>query len=125
MQHIRAATLNIEHCKSADSGVRRGKAALSGGCKSHPASAPAGSSRSSHGGNEVAEGRNASERRANLEKNNAQADPYFPGPQNRFVVGLDCSRSGLPQEQAGPVVTRFGFVGLDRPDRGLYTHRLK
>ena len=36
-------------------GVRRGKAALSSGCKPHPASAPAGSNRSSHGGNEVAE----------------------------------------------------------------------
>ena len=31
------------------------KAALSSGCKSHPANAPAGSNRSSHGGNEVAE----------------------------------------------------------------------
>jgi hypothetical protein len=36
-------------------GVRRDKAALSSGCKPHPATAPAGSSRSSHGGNEVAE----------------------------------------------------------------------
>jgi hypothetical protein len=36
-------------------GVRRAKAALSSGCKSHPANAPAGSNRSSHGGNEVAE----------------------------------------------------------------------
>ena len=36
-------------------GVRRVKAALSSGCKSHPATAPAGSNRSSHGGNEVAE----------------------------------------------------------------------
>jgi hypothetical protein len=38
-----------------DLGVRRAKAALSSGCKSHPAIAPAGSNRSSHGGNEVAE----------------------------------------------------------------------
>jgi hypothetical protein len=37
------------------SGVRREKAALSNGCKPHPAIAPAGSNRSSHGGNEVAE----------------------------------------------------------------------
>ena len=37
------------------SGVRRAKAALSSGCKAHPATAPAGSNRSSHGGNEVAE----------------------------------------------------------------------
>jgi hypothetical protein len=36
-------------------GVRREKAALSSGCKSHPATAPAGNNRSSHGGNEVAE----------------------------------------------------------------------
>src|ERR1700738_1978091 len=36
-------------------GVRRVKAALSSGCKSHPATAPAGSNRSSHGGDEMAE----------------------------------------------------------------------
>src|ERR1700732_1579468 len=36
-------------------GVRRDKAALSSGCKPHPANAPAGSNRSSYGGNEVAE----------------------------------------------------------------------
>ncbi len=36
-------------------GVRRGKAALSSGCKSHPAIAPAGSNRSSHRGDEMAE----------------------------------------------------------------------
>jgi hypothetical protein len=36
-------------------GVRRDKAALSRGCKSHPANAPAGSNRSSYGGDEVAE----------------------------------------------------------------------
>jgi hypothetical protein len=35
--------------------VRRDKAALSSGCKSHPANAPAGSNRSSHGGDEMAE----------------------------------------------------------------------
>ena len=38
-----------------DTGVRRDKAALSSGCEPHPATAPAGSNRSSHGGNEVAE----------------------------------------------------------------------
>jgi len=71
-------------------GVRRAKAALSSGCKPHPATAPAGSNRSSYGGDEIAEafgmratnwwqrecaGRNASERRASLEKDDAQADP--------------------------------------------------
>ena len=35
--------------------VRREKAALSSGCEPHPATAPAGSNRSSHGGNEMAE----------------------------------------------------------------------
>ena len=38
-----------------EAGVRRDKAALSSGCKSHPAIAPAGSSRSSYGGDEIAE----------------------------------------------------------------------
>ena len=41
--------------RTAKSPVRRGKAALSSGCKSHPATAPAGSNRSSHGGDEMAE----------------------------------------------------------------------
>ncbi len=36
-------------------GVRRGKAAFFSGCKSHPAIAPAGSNRSSHGGDKMAE----------------------------------------------------------------------
>jgi hypothetical protein len=36
-------------------GVRRDKAALSSGCKSHPATAPAGSNRSSYRGHEIAE----------------------------------------------------------------------
>jgi hypothetical protein len=40
---------------TSDLGVRRDKAALSSGCKSHPATAPAGSSRSSYGGDEIAE----------------------------------------------------------------------
>ncbi len=37
------------------SGVRRVKAALTSGCKPHPATAPAGSDRSSHGGDEMVE----------------------------------------------------------------------
>ena len=40
---------------ASEPGVRRDKAAFSSGCKPHPATAPAGSNRSSHGGNEVAE----------------------------------------------------------------------
>jgi hypothetical protein len=35
--------------------ISRDKAALSGGRKPHPATAPVGSNRSSHGGNEMAE----------------------------------------------------------------------
>src|SRR5665648_296462 len=46
----RACVVRMSGC-----GVRRDKAALSSGCKPHPATAPAGSNRSSHGGNEVAE----------------------------------------------------------------------
>ena len=45
----------VTECMSA-LGARRAKAAFFSGCKSHPATiAPAGSNRSSHGGNEVAE----------------------------------------------------------------------
>jgi hypothetical protein len=36
-------------------GVCRDKAALSSGCKAHPATAPAGSNRSRHGGDEMSE----------------------------------------------------------------------
>jgi hypothetical protein len=36
-------------------GVRRGKAVISSGCKTHPANAPAGSNRSSHGDDEMAQ----------------------------------------------------------------------
>ena len=36
-------------------GVRREKAALSSGCKPRPATAPAGSNRSRHGGDELSE----------------------------------------------------------------------
>jgi hypothetical protein len=36
-------------------GVPRDKVALSSGCEAHPANAPAGSIRSSYGGNEIAE----------------------------------------------------------------------
>jgi hypothetical protein len=41
--------------RTAALGVRRDKAALSSGCKPHPATAPAGSNRSRHGGDEVSE----------------------------------------------------------------------
>jgi len=74
-------------------GVRRAEAALSSGCKPHPATAPAGSNRSSHGGNvkpsiSVSQtGDSASvqaatrvKRRAILENDNAQVDPAtLPG----------------------------------------------
>jgi len=47
--------IKVNACLVSVWGVRRAKAALSSGCKSHPATAPAGSNRSSHGGNEMAE----------------------------------------------------------------------
>jgi hypothetical protein len=49
------APTDVAPVEIAHPGVRRAKAALSSGCKSRPAIAPAGSNRSSHGGNEVAE----------------------------------------------------------------------
>ena len=51
-------SLNTGHLSPQKSavGVRRAKAAFFSGCKSHPATiAPAGSNRSSHGGDEMAE----------------------------------------------------------------------
>ena len=38
-----------------DTGVRREKVALSSGCKPRPATAPAGSNRGRHGGDEMSE----------------------------------------------------------------------
>jgi hypothetical protein len=52
---LHAGQLIGEPSLPAASGVRRDKAAFSSGCKSHPATAPAGSNRSSYGGNEIAE----------------------------------------------------------------------
>src|SRR5260370_41279298 len=51
-----SAQLRRPRTRSATSAirVRREKAALSSGCKPHPATAPAGSNRSSPGGDEVA-----------------------------------------------------------------------
>src|ERR1700675_4936139 len=49
------ADVDVALGRRAAMGVRREKVALSSGCKSHPATAPAGSNRSSYGGNEVAE----------------------------------------------------------------------
>jgi predicted transcriptional regulator len=77
-------------------GVRRDKAALSSGCKSHPANAlqPEATGavmeetkwlKPSDSGSRIGDrrecvGRNASERRANLEKDDVQADPAaIPG----------------------------------------------
>jgi hypothetical protein len=51
----RSAELRTFAVQKAEVGVRREKVALSSGCKSRPATAPAGSNRSSYGGNEVAE----------------------------------------------------------------------
>jgi hypothetical protein len=50
-----ALTVRFWDKRMAEVGVRREKVALSSGCKSHPATAPAGSNRSSYGGNEMAE----------------------------------------------------------------------
>jgi len=52
--NVGSAAFNLAMPTSA-LGVRREKAALSSGCKSHPVTAPAGSNRSSHGGDEMAE----------------------------------------------------------------------
>ncbi len=53
--HVQASVASTVSLKWSALGVRRDKAALSSGCKSHPATAPAGSNRSSQEGNELAE----------------------------------------------------------------------
>jgi hypothetical protein len=53
--NLRSTSKIFIKLKMSACGVRRDKAALSSGCKSHPANAPAGSNRSSYGGDEVAE----------------------------------------------------------------------
>ena len=78
--------------------VRRAKARFSSGCKSRPAAfVPAGSNRSSCGGNETAEasgveghesdlastGRNVSERLAGLERRDVEADPWIRSQAGR------------------------------------------
>src|SRR6266481_5149015 len=116
------------------SGVRRDKAALSSGCKAHPATAPAGSSRSSQGGNELAEafgmrvtnwrqrecaGRNASERRASLEKDDAQADPTtLSGKAD--TTGEDERRvpSSLRRGSGDSMYTRKAHATREAPRRG-------
>jgi hypothetical protein len=55
LDHILLGDVGLRSYTMSPEGVRRAKAAFSSGCKSHPAIAPAGSNRSSHGGNEVAE----------------------------------------------------------------------
>src|SRR5271157_4279440 len=56
-ERVRSTQLRRPRSRSATSAirVRREKAALSSGCEPHPANAPAGSNRSSHGGDEMAE----------------------------------------------------------------------
>ena len=96
-------------------GVRRDKAALSSGCKPHPATAPAGSSRSSHGGNEVAE---AFGERVTIYGDGALNQPAVPSCEKcggsteltRVVPGLGtlpelllfrCTRCGQVTKQKG------------------------
>ena len=52
---VKALLSSVGAGRTSVEGVRRVKAALSSGCKPHPANAPAGSNRSSHGGDEMAE----------------------------------------------------------------------
>src|ERR1700676_163258 len=49
----RSRNCGMQYWRMSALGVRRAKAALSSGCKSHPATAAAGSNRSSHGGDEM------------------------------------------------------------------------
>src|SRR5713226_3369014 len=67
-------------------GVRRDKAAFSSGCKPHPATAPAGSNRSSHGGDEV----------SNESEQSAQITTVADAPQitDKFTLYFGAGRVG-------------------------------
>jgi hypothetical protein len=115
-------------------GVRREKAALSSGCKPHPANAPAGSDRSRQGGNELAEafdyrvtnwwqsecaGRNLNERRASLENDDAQADPTpLSGKADTagWTMSNDCAQS-LRRGSGGSMYTRKAYATREAPSR--------
>src|ERR1700736_675825 len=75
-------------------GVRRGKAALSSGCKAHPATAPAGSNRSSHGGNEVPEAFGYRSARAADATMSAVYDRWFAEPLVQ-VQGAPAAKSAV------------------------------
>ena len=76
-------------------GVRRGKAALSSGCKSRPATAPAGSDRSSYGGDEIAEAFTAVEQFSVLEavEPPVRAVRHQDGPPDHHA---DCIGNHVP-----------------------------
>jgi hypothetical protein len=115
-------------------GVRREKAALFSGCKAHPATAPAGSSRSSYGGDEIAEafgkrvtnwwqrecaGRNASERRASLEKDDAQADPTtLSGKADTVGRKSEDDAHPLRRGSGDSMYTRKAYATREAPRRG-------
>src|SRR5215468_4838318 len=115
-------------------GVRRAKAALSSGCKPHPATAPAGSNRSSYGGDEIAEafgmratnwwqrecaGRNASERRASLEKDDAQADPTtLSGKADMAGIRAKSTTQLLRRGSGDSMYTRKAYATREAPRRG-------
>jgi len=62
-------------------GVRRGEAARSSGCKAHPANAPAGSSRNTCGGDEIAGGQ--------VEPHAARMGELLPGGHRHQGVSGD------------------------------------
>jgi hypothetical protein len=98
------ARLSVTYLMSA-TGVRREKAALSSGCKSHPAIAPAGSNRSNHGGNEVAEAFGYSDAFQRGESYELRLD--FDG-NHRNLFSADDRGCAPPQHHR-----HFGVPGLD------------
>ena len=117
--------------------VRREKAALSSGCKSHPANAPAGSNRSSHGGDEMAEvssvwlvtykgdgasvrAATLSERRASLEKDDVQTDPTAISGKSWIRLGEMSEDDAQPLHRGtgGSTHTRKARATREAPKRG-------
>src|ERR1700685_152584 len=103
-------------------GVRRDKAALSSGCKPHPATATAGSNRSSHGGNKMAEPSGSWSHIGDRASVRAATRVSAPGDRQGVCGGrshgrLDSDRRARQSEVAKPPTLETTMqVAADRPD---------
>jgi hypothetical protein len=83
-------------------GVRRAKAALSSGCKPRPATAPAGSNRSRHGGDEMLAAKPTSAIVLSNPQVRGLGDLYAARMPSRSAADVPLSQSGMPTRRPRP-----------------------